>query len=247
MLGKKVLESPCKSWIFRWILSCLLFQGRWPEEIHEQIHQKNPPRKPNTKIHEHFPLAKGFCKSEVLGEVSVLEGGSSGRSFSRSLPRSFSRSFRPCFAETFRAKKNFSENFSPKFPWPCTAKTGEISGKNFTTRFCRGPIAKFSRERMSLTSDGLSQGARTLGKGVFLPPSKHLPSAVYQPPSKNPSENPCPYWNIYMAPSDRTFLRSSSLQEPSKNPSKSRVLLHDPLFILSTLLGAAPRGNVLRR
>ena len=50
-------------------------------------------------------LSKGFLQSEVLGEVSVLEGGSSGRSFSRSLPRSFSRSFRPCFAGTFRAKK----------------------------------------------------------------------------------------------------------------------------------------------
>ena len=40
-----------------------------------------------------------------MGEVSVLEGGSSGRSFSRSLPRSFSRGFWPCFAGTFRAIK----------------------------------------------------------------------------------------------------------------------------------------------
>ena len=50
-------------------------------------------------------LSNGFLQSEVLGEVSVLEGGSSGRSFSRSLPRSFPRSFRSCFAGTFRAKK----------------------------------------------------------------------------------------------------------------------------------------------
>ena len=60
-------------------------------------------------------FSKGALQSEVLGEVSVLEGGSSGRSFWRSLPRSFSRSFRACFAGTFRAKKH-SKNFSPKFP-----------------------------------------------------------------------------------------------------------------------------------
>ena len=60
------------------------------------------------KVHE-ITFSKGFLQNEVFGEVSVLEGGSSGRSFSRSLPRSFSRSFRPCFAGTFRAKKNFSK------------------------------------------------------------------------------------------------------------------------------------------
>ena len=41
-------------------------------------------------------VSKGFLQSEVLGEVSVLEGGSSGRSFSRSLRRSFPRSFQAC-------------------------------------------------------------------------------------------------------------------------------------------------------
>ena len=52
-----------------------------------------------------FSISKESLQSEVLGEVSVLEGGSSGRSFARSLPRSFSRSFRPCFAGTIRAIK----------------------------------------------------------------------------------------------------------------------------------------------
>ena len=88
-----------------------------------------------------FSFSTGFLQSEVLGEVSVLEGGSSGRSFSRSLPRSFSRSFRPFFAGTFRAKKNFSKNFSAKIPMTLHSKTGEISEKNFTTRFCRGTLA----------------------------------------------------------------------------------------------------------
>ena len=46
-------------------------------------------------------ISKGFLQSEVLGEVSVLEGGSSGRSFRRS----FSRIFRACFVGIFRAKK----------------------------------------------------------------------------------------------------------------------------------------------
>ena len=46
-------------------------------------------------------LSKGFLQSEVLGEVSVSDGGSLGRS----LRQSFSRSFRACFAGTFRAKK----------------------------------------------------------------------------------------------------------------------------------------------
>ena len=66
-------------------------------------------------------FSKGFLQSEVLGEVSVLEGGSSGRSFSQS--------FRPCFAGTCRAKKNFSKNFSPKFPWPSTAKLEKFQAK----------------------------------------------------------------------------------------------------------------------
>ena len=50
-------------------------------------------------------FSKGFLQSEVLGEVSVLEGVSSGRSFLRSLRRSFPRSFWACFAGTFRPKK----------------------------------------------------------------------------------------------------------------------------------------------
>ena len=38
-----------------------------------------------------------------------------------------------------------------------------------------------------------AKGVVLLRKGVFLP-SKHLLSAFYNtPPSKNPSENPCPY------------------------------------------------------
>ena len=54
-------------------------------------------------------ISKVFLQSEVLGEVSVLDWGSSGRSFSRSLRRSFSRSFRACFAWTFRANENFAK------------------------------------------------------------------------------------------------------------------------------------------
>ena len=72
-------------------------------------------------------VSNGFLQSEVLGEVSVLEGGSSGRSFSRSLPRKFSTKFSAlfCWDIQSKTKKNFSKNFTPKFPWPCTAKTGE--------------------------------------------------------------------------------------------------------------------------
>ena len=59
-------------------------------------------------------ISKGFLQSEVLDEVSVLEGGgSSGRSFSRSLRRSFPRSFRACFAGTFRAKKTSAKTSAP--------------------------------------------------------------------------------------------------------------------------------------
>ena len=61
-------------------------------------------REPSRQSRDWKSFSKGFLQSEVLGEVSFLEGGSSGRSFPRSLPRSFPRSFRPCFAGTFRAK-----------------------------------------------------------------------------------------------------------------------------------------------
>ena len=50
-------------------------------------------------------VRRGFLQSEALGEVSILEGGSSGRSFCRSFPRSFSRSFQACLVGTFRARK----------------------------------------------------------------------------------------------------------------------------------------------
>ena len=61
-----------------------------------------------------FGLSKWFLQSEVLGEVCVLESGSSGaesgRSFWRSLGRSFWQSFRG--SGTFRAK-HFCNNCSP--------------------------------------------------------------------------------------------------------------------------------------
>ena len=63
-------------------------------------------------------LSNGFLQSEVLGEVSVLEGGSSGRSFLRSLPRSCPQSFRPCFAGTFRAKKTSAKTSAPNSHGP---------------------------------------------------------------------------------------------------------------------------------
>ena len=96
-------------------------------------------------------LSNGFLQSEVLGEVSVLEGGSSGRSFSRSLPRSFPRSFRPCFAGTFRANKNFSKNFSPKFPWPCTAKLEKFQGKKLHDEVLQGDPRKTIRNATEKT------------------------------------------------------------------------------------------------
>ena len=49
-----VEKFPWKSgifwWIFRWIFSCLFSQGKNPQKKST----KNPPRKPNTKIHQKF-------------------------------------------------------------------------------------------------------------------------------------------------------------------------------------------------
>ena len=55
-------------------------------------------------------FSKGFLQSEVLGELSVLEGRSSGRSLRRSLRRSF----RACFAGTFRAKETSAKTSAQK-------------------------------------------------------------------------------------------------------------------------------------
>ena len=63
-------------------------------------------------------VSKGFLQSEVLGEVSVSEGGSSGRSFHEVCDEVFHKVLGLVYSE----QKNFSENFSPKFPWLCTAK-----------------------------------------------------------------------------------------------------------------------------
>ena len=85
-------------------------------------------------------VSKGVQQSEVLAEVSVLEGGSSGRSVWRSLRGSFSRSFRACFAGTFRQKK-LQQKHQPKNSHDSAQQIGGISGKNFMTRFCRGTLA----------------------------------------------------------------------------------------------------------
>ena len=118
---------------------------------------------PSVLFQKATKVCNGFLQSDVLGEVSVLEGGSSGRSFSRSLPRSFPRSFRPCFAGTFRAIKNFSKNFSPKFPWPCTAKLEKFQGKNFMTRFCRGTLAN-TKDHFDMTALIFSTGGCPSGR-----------------------------------------------------------------------------------
>ena len=85
-------------------------------------------------------ISKRFLQSEVLGEVSVSEGGSSGRSFSRSLRRGFSRKFRACFAGIFREKT--SAKTSALDSHDSAQQNWRNFRENFMTRFCRGTMAK---------------------------------------------------------------------------------------------------------
>ena len=71
-------------------------------------------------------VSKGFLQREVLGKVSVLEGGSSVQSFWRSLAQrleSFWRSFGACFAGTEQQK--LQQKLQPKSPTPLPGKAGE--------------------------------------------------------------------------------------------------------------------------
>ena len=77
-----------------------------------------------------FALGKGVLQSEVLGEVCVLEGGSSGQSFSRSLARSVSRSFRACLAGTFGAKRTSARISGQKSHASAQQKPAKIEGKS---------------------------------------------------------------------------------------------------------------------
>ena len=86
-------------------------------------------------------VSKGFLQSEVLGEVSVLEGRQFRAKFLPKCSAKFFTKFSGLFCWDIQTKKIFSENFSPEFPWLCTAKLEKKSGKNFMTRFCRGTLA----------------------------------------------------------------------------------------------------------
>ena len=81
-----------------------------------------------------FGISKKFLQSEVLGEVCILEGGSS--------ERSSWQIFRTGFVGTFRAQE-----LQPKTPTPLHSKAGENSGRDFLTRFCTGTPANFCQDR----------------------------------------------------------------------------------------------------
>ena len=84
-------------------------------------------------------LSKGFLQREVLGEVSVLEGGQFGAKF-------FAKFGGEVFHEVFgfvslghSEQKNFCKNVSPKFQWLCTAKLKKFQGKTSWRGSARGP------------------------------------------------------------------------------------------------------------
>ena len=104
--------------------------------------------------------SKGFLQNEVVGEVCVLERGSSGRSFWRSLGRSFWLSFGAYFAGTFRAK-HFQQKLQPKLPTGLHSKTGENSGINEMMRFCRGTPPTVSLKEGMAFSERYSAGNPT--------------------------------------------------------------------------------------
>ena len=77
-------------------------------------------------------LSEGFLQSEVLGEVSVLA----------KFEAKFLAKFSGLFCWDIQGRKKFSKKLQPKIPTTLHSKTGEYSGNNFMTRFCRGNPAK---------------------------------------------------------------------------------------------------------
>ena len=81
--------------------------------------KKSGPRKRGVE----FKVSKGFLQSEVLGEVSVLEGG---------------EVFREVCGKVFGLVL-LGHSESPKFPWLCTAKLEKFQGRTSWRGSARGP------------------------------------------------------------------------------------------------------------
>ena len=85
-------------------------------------------------------LAKGFCRAKFWAKFPFWRGAVQGEVFAEV--------FREVFHEVsglvllgHSEQKYLQRKFQPRIPMTLHSKTGEISGKNFMTRFCRGTLA----------------------------------------------------------------------------------------------------------
>ena len=94
-----------------------------PKTPQVDLPRKTRPFGPGRKVRE------ARLQNEVLGEVSVSEGGQFGAKFSTKFATKFFTKFSGLFCWDIQSNKNFSKNFSPKFPGLCTAKLEIFQGK----------------------------------------------------------------------------------------------------------------------
>ena len=88
-------------------------------------------------------LAKGFCRAKFWFKFACWRGGVLGEVWGEVWGKVFGEVFRACSAGTSRANKH-QQKLQPKIPTALHSKTGENSGKNIMTRFCRWTPTKAS-------------------------------------------------------------------------------------------------------
>ena len=88
-------------------------------------------------------LAKGFCRAKFWFKFARWRRGVLGEVLGEVWGKVFGEVFRACSAGTFRANKH-QQKLQPQIPTALHSKTGENSGKNIMTRFCRWTLTKAS-------------------------------------------------------------------------------------------------------
>ena len=87
-------------------------------------------------------LAKGFCKRS-FGRSFRFGGGRFRAKFLLRFSVKFFTKFSGLFCWDIQSKNKLQRKLQPRIHMTLHSKTGEISGKNFMTRFCRGTLAKY--------------------------------------------------------------------------------------------------------
>ena len=118
-------------------------------------------------------LAKGFCRAKFWAKFPFWRGDVQGEVFGEVCGEVFHEVFGLVLLGHWQQKK-LQQKLQPKIPMTLHSKTGQNSGKNFPTRFCRGTPGKhkpwfFGPKRLALAlpASSLSWTSEEAGTWLF--------------------------------------------------------------------------------